>query len=147
MAIEIYTTPPKEFKIEIAVAACYIEVDGKLLLLQLGPEKKEHGCWGLPAGKMKELETPYEAAARELFEETGIILDDSIEVRSCGALFIRRPKIEYVLHTFKPGFKKMPEIVLSDEHQDYRWTTPCEREKMALLEGGKEVLLHHFLAL
>src|SRR3954465_12363856 len=91
--IEIYEIPPKEFKAESGVAGCYIEIERKLLLLQSSLKEKKHERWGLPAGKIQDNESPYEAAIRELFEETGIVIDDAIEVHSLGALYVRKPSI------------------------------------------------------
>jgi 8-oxo-dGTP diphosphatase len=44
---------------------------GRLLLLRQPPGRR----WGLPAGLLKRHEPPAVAAARELFEESGIVLD------------------------------------------------------------------------
>jgi 8-oxo-dGTP pyrophosphatase MutT (NUDIX family) len=43
---------------------------GRLLLLRQPPGRR----WGLPAGLLKKHEPPAEAAARELFEESGVAL-------------------------------------------------------------------------
>ena len=44
---------------------------GRLLLLRQPPGRR----WGLPAGLLKRNEQPAAGAARELFEESGIVLD------------------------------------------------------------------------
>ncbi|GAB1645935.1 NUDIX hydrolase [Krasilnikovia sp. MM14-A1259] len=46
---------------------------GRLLLLRQPPGRG----WGLPAGLLKRHEPPRVGAARELFEETGVMLDPS----------------------------------------------------------------------
>jgi len=48
----IYTNKPQGFIENIQVVACYLEHDGKILLLQRQPNKTHGGRWGLPAGKI-----------------------------------------------------------------------------------------------
>ena len=61
-------------------AAVIIEKDSKLLLLQRNHEPWK-GSWMLPAGYVEADENPFDAAKREVLEETSLIVDD-IEFRS-----------------------------------------------------------------
>src|SRR5579863_7305067 len=71
--IELHNQIPERFTPTIQVAACYLEIDGKVLFLQKAGHKLAHpGKWGVPAGKLETDESPEQAAKRELFEETGI---------------------------------------------------------------------------
>ncbi len=70
MTTKVYEVRPQGFKATAEVAACYLEVDGKLLLLECSSSKAESGKWGVPAGKIEMGETPKEAAKRELFQIT-----------------------------------------------------------------------------
>ena len=47
--------------------------DGKVLLVKRGIEPFK-GCWDIPGGFMEPHETPEQAAARELLEETGLTI-------------------------------------------------------------------------
>jgi 8-oxo-dGTP pyrophosphatase MutT (NUDIX family) len=48
----------------------------RVLLLQRGPKSKfAHGMWDLPVGKSKPGEPITQTAARELNEETGLVID------------------------------------------------------------------------
>ena len=73
----IYSTPPPHFIPRAEVAACYIEYDGKILLLQRKPGGFWWETWWTPGGKIDAWEHFTEAAIRETFEETGIRLDSS----------------------------------------------------------------------
>lgn len=47
-----------------------IEKDGKILVVF-----QKNGFWGFPKGHVEENETEIETAIREVFEETGIVID------------------------------------------------------------------------
>lgn len=138
--IQIFEKKPDDFNAKVDVAAAYIEVDGKVLLLQLSEKKEYSKRWGVPAGKFEYGETPENALRRELFEETGIFLSTNNSVHSIGQLYMRKPEIDYVYHAFKVDLKNIPEIVLSDEHIAYSWVNIDEAKKLDLLDGAEEAL-------
>ena len=138
--IEIHENKPEGFTPHVQVAACYIEIDHKILLLQRAFGKLEPEKWGVPAGKLEKNETPKEAAQRELFEETGISLQDPMQIQDLGSLYIRKPEIDYVYHLFKVHLDQMPDIYLSDEHLSYKWASSKDLEEMPLMAGAKEAL-------
>lgn len=139
MNISIFENPPEGFNTKIQAAVCYIEIDGKFLVLQ---EAKSTGLWGVPGGKLEPNEAAAQAARRELFEETGLSIDAS-QFQFFGTLFIRKSDMDYVFHLFKVQLEKMPEIRLSPEHARYMWATRHEMEKMSLISGEKEALKYY----
>lgn len=138
--IEIFESKPKDFNSKVDVAAAYLEIDGKILFLQLSERKEYFRRWGVPAGKFEREEAPESALRRELFEETGISFSAIHSVQSIGQLYIRKPKLDYVFHAFKVHLKHLPEIVLSDEHIAYRWVSPEEAKTLDLLDGAEYAL-------
>ncbi len=138
--IEIHEKKPEGFSPQVQVAACYLEIDSKLLLLQRASNKLEPGRWGVPGGKLEKKETPEQAAVRELSEETGISLEHLSQVRYVGALYIRKPTVDYVYHLLKVQVDQMPDICLSNEHESYKWASLKDLEEMPLMAGGKEIL-------
>ncbi|MEI8366273.1 MAG: NUDIX hydrolase [Parachlamydiaceae bacterium] len=137
---EVHENEPNGFNPQVEVAACYLEIDNKLLLLQSSTRKSEPEAWGVPAGKLEKNERPCDAAKRELFEETGISIEHHSQIQSCGSLYIRKPEIEYVYHLFEVTIDKVPEIRLSDEHQSYVWASSEEIEQISLMSGAREAL-------
>lgn len=138
--IQVFEQKPTDFIPKIEVAAAYIEVDGKILFLQL-PENDEHSKrWGVPAGKFEQGETAENALKRELFEETGISVTANDSVSSIGRLYMRKPQFDYVYHAFKVDLKNVPEIILSDEHIAYGWVSTDEAKKLDLLDGAEYAL-------
>lgn len=75
----------------IKTSLCYIEKDGKYLMLYRNKKKEDPngGKWIGVGGKFEEGETPFECVTREVLEETGIVLNSAhfygvIEFRSDG---------------------------------------------------------------
>lgn len=138
--IQVHEKQPEEFNPQVQVAACYLEIDNKLLLLQSTSTKSEPETWGVPAGKLEKNESPEEAARRELFEETGISICQLSQMQSLGSLYICKPEIDYIYHLFRVKLDKMPEVCLSEEHQSYRWASLKDIESMHLMSGAREAL-------
>lgn len=135
--VQVYETKPEKFNPQAEVAACYLECDGKLLLLLNALGDSEAGSWGVPAGKLESNEAPLHGAIRELFEETSISIDTS-QIQSIGSLYIRKPEVDYIYHLFRIKMVTKPDIRLSPEHQNYRWVSAEEMEMMPIMIGGKE---------
>lgn len=140
---------PLGFSPSVSVAACYLEIGGKLLLLLRAKEKSEGGKWGVPAGKIEANEEPIDAALRELREETGIIADRNC-VEPLGCLYVQKPlcaasqsKIEFSFHMFKVSISEMPKVQINQEHQAHRWAAAHEIETMELVSGGKEAYRYY----
>ena len=139
LEIEVHGKEPEGFLAQVHVAACYVEREDKFLVLERAAGK-EVGKWGVPAGKLEEKETPEAAALRELFEETGISLERSSQMRSLGSLYIRKPEVDYVYHMFRVHLDHTPDVRLSDEHQSYTWASARDLEKMPLMAGAVQAL-------
>jgi 8-oxo-dGTP diphosphatase len=138
--VQIFQTQPQDFVPKVHVGASYVVVNGKILMLQLSSHKKEGGSWGVPAGKIDLNETPEQGARRELLEETGISLASHSHMQSIGQLYIRKPDMDYVYHMFKVQLERLPEILLSNEHQAYKWISSHEVQSLQIMEAGREPL-------
>ncbi|MBS0628443.1 MAG: NUDIX hydrolase [Verrucomicrobia bacterium] len=135
--VQIYEEAPSGFVKKVQVSACYVEIEGLLLLLRCACNKQEAGKWGVPAGKLEEGETPREAAIRELFEETGI---NASRVYGLGCLYIRKKEIDYVYHLFKVELDEVVNVCLSNEHEGYLWASQEDLEVLPLMAGAKTAL-------
>ena len=95
-----------------AGVACF-SPEGRVLLLLRSEASKNGGMWGLPAGGIEKDETPWEAARRECFEETGHKLDFGLKhVWTDGGFVLFAKRCEM----FAP--------VLNHEHSAYAWAFP-----------------------
>lgn len=139
MSVQVHEIKPEDFKTSVQVSACYIEVDGHLLLLQCSSAKEEAGKWGVPGGKAEINELPEDTAKRELFEETGIQVEHS-DLESMGRLYFRKTEVDYVYHLFRVSLSKRPEVRLSSEHPTYCWAKFQELDSLPLMAGSNEAL-------
>lgn len=73
-----------------SVAALIRDSSGAILL-----QEKSDGSWSLPAGAIEPGESPSEALTREVFEETGFIVDESRLIGAFGGSDFR--------HTYSNG--------------------------------------------
>lgn len=142
---EVFRVRPKDFFPQVEVAGCYILYKDKYLFLYRSLGKPQECTWGVPAGKMEKGETPFQTVNREVFEEVGVELDKDL-LKSTAPLYVRYPHMDFIYHMFTQEFLDLPEIRLSDEHQDYAWISLEEAQNMPLISGGIEAF-YHFLAL
>ncbi len=141
----VFRKKPQFFSPIVEVAASYLEVNAKFLFLKRALGKPEGGKWGVPGGKLELAEGSLEAACRETYEETQIVLDQE-NLAFVGTVFIRKPDCEYVYHMYQQKFAQIPEVLLNSEHDEYQWLSVDELKAFPLMSGGLEVL-HHFQAL
>ncbi len=133
--VEIFEHPPKDFVSTIDVCCAFLEIQGKVLILERATTGK--GTWGLPGGKLEEGESPEQTVRREFLEETQIALPD--QMNTVGMLYFRRPKFEYIFHMFRATMPAFPEVVLNDEHTDFGWFSKNDIDTIPIMSGGREV--------
>lgn len=91
--------------------------------------RSDHDQWQFIAGGGEDLESPEDAAKREIFEESGIVAN-IIRLKSMcyipTDIFPMRhlydwPSDTYVVPEYAFGFECHNEILLSHEHIEYNW--------------------------
>lgn len=160
----IYTQKPEAFEIQMEVAACYLDVGGKLLFLRRSKDRNGGGSWCVPGGKLEKGESALDAGVRELFEETGIAVLPS-QAQAMGMLYVYRndlkdlafgkegatlPKTDassrfginqtglgFTFHMFRFSLSCEPEVRLNAEHDAYQWLSAHEIESVPLMAGGR----------
>lgn len=115
-----------------AAGVLFLSPDREVLLLKRAGDD-HHGEWGLPAGHVEKGERPVEAAHRETREETGYDHDGGLSP------FMHSAKHGTDFTTFIAHSGKF-QPKLNDEHDDAKWATPDEADKLPLHPGVREAL-------
>ncbi|MBS4167811.1 NUDIX domain-containing protein [Parachlamydia sp. AcF125] len=142
---------PVDFNSKLQVVTCFLECEGKILLLQRANECKSPGKWAIPGGKVKKGETLIEALERELQEELLIaVRRDKID--HLIKVYVRHSLGDYQLFLYPWKLPTFLPITLNiREHQAYVWQAKEHIEELPLLEGQLEAYKlvyethHHFI--
>ena len=106
------TGPKIKQKVQIVVTA-----NDAVLLLKLNEERG--GFWQNATGSVEANEAFMQAAQRELAEETGIV--SAVRELPMEIKFHDRWGYDVVEKIFHCHLPARPKIVLSEEHQDFKW--------------------------
>jgi 8-oxo-dGTP diphosphatase len=110
----------------LAVSAAIFR-DGKVLLVRRA-RKPALGAYTLPGGVVEAGETLSEAVAREVLEETGLVIAP-VTLAGHREVITRatdgRAERHFVILCFASRWVS-GEVVLSDELDDHRWIAPAE---------------------
>ncbi len=133
---------PTDFNPQFEATGCFLKVDKEFLLLLRQDNKPQGNVWGLPSGKMNLGETPLEGVIREVLEETGIVLNDSMP-RYLGDFRVRYLDFDFRYHLFQHNLPSKPSIKINPiEHKDSRWVSPKEALSLTLIPS-----LYHYVNL
>ncbi|MDO8470033.1 MAG: NUDIX hydrolase [bacterium] len=122
----IHQEKPEGFNPRFEVVSCFMEENGRILLLHRQDHKPEGNSWGVPAGKVDESESVGEAMLRELFQETGYQARED-ELQYIQKVYVKYPTFDFIYHIYHLPLSQKTAITLaSSEHKNYEWTTPAE---------------------
>lgn len=128
----LYTTKPEIFTPKFEVVSCFVEYEGKILLLLRQDHKSEPNTYWVPAWKIDEWEKIDDAVIREIFEETGLKLDDLDYFKE---VYVQYPTYEFTYHIYHKKLKEKPYVKINPEaHKQYIWRTPMEALKENLIQ-------------
>lgn len=129
----LFLEKPDNFTPKFDVVSCFVEHDGKILLLHRAPHKPQGGTWCVPAGKVDAGEDLHSAMLRELQEETGIIPVHNLDY--FAATYVRYPEYDYVYHMYFVTLEQKPDVAIdTKDHVDFQWITPEEALTINLIE-------------
>jgi 8-oxo-dGTP diphosphatase len=118
-------------------------ITGKILLLKRSQQVSvDPGIWEFPMGRMNQMEGVVQCLAREVHEETGISHISPEKIISYFYGFrgnIEAPENEIVGMTFAAKTMQT-QIIISREHEEFRWVTPQEAVLLVTHEGIRKDL-------
>lgn len=119
-----------------STALCYIEKDGKYLLIHRVKKKNDenHDKWIGVGGKLEDGESPHDAARREIFEETGL-LANKLRYRGLVTFVSNKYGTEY-MHLFTCADFSGELIPVCDEG-DLEWIEKDKLLTLPIWEGDK----------
>jgi 8-oxo-dGTP pyrophosphatase MutT (NUDIX family) len=136
----VYIQTPKFFHPNITSVACFIKLSEKILFLKKAPKRWSENLWGIPCGTVESNENITIGLARELQEEIGFELNKN-KVNHLGKLFIiQNDFIHNVHHVFFIKIESNIQIILSDEHCDYKWLRKHELLDYDLIPNQHQVI-------
>lgn len=130
-------------EIKFAVdAVCIATVDGKehvLLMKRQYEPYKEH--WAIPGGFLRNDEELYEAAVRELKEETNISADiNDIEEIGIFAKVGRDPRRRIISVAFLIKLDNLADVSISNETLEVSWFATDELKELKLAFDHEEII-------
>lgn len=123
--------------------------DNKILIVQRNMDEDVFpGLWELPSGKKEDLETAEASLVREVKEETGL---DVLPVAPFDVFNYQIEKPDVIKDSTQINYLVKPAndqdelvVVLSSEHQDYKWVSVDEMDSYNLSDSTKAVLKKAF---
>ena len=120
-------------------AHIFRERNGKLefLLLKRSPVQYYPNLWQMVSGKLKENETAYNAALREIKEETSLIPEKFWVAPTVNSFY--SPDKDYIclLPVFAAKVKVDSEVKLSSEHTEYKWLSSEDAKNILAWDGQR----------
>ena len=120
--------------------------DAKFLLMRRTDKKS--AFWAQVAGKIEDGETAWQAALREISEETSLTPDRFFSADICEQFYeIDRDSI-WISPVFVAHFDKEPEVILNEEHDRFEWLTFAQTLEHLSFAGQKhavEVIWKEFI--
>ncbi|MDL9937968.1 NUDIX domain-containing protein [Gordonia sp. ABSL1-1] len=115
----------------VAVGSVITDDAGRILLV-LRRNPPQAGHWSLPGGKVQPGEELVAAAAREVAEETGLVVDVGAEI-SAFEISAADGRV-FVVHDFRASVRS-GELRAGDDAVRARWFSPNDLPAMRLTSG------------
>jgi dATP pyrophosphohydrolase len=110
----------------------------EFLLLKRSPEQYYPNIWQMVSGKIKENETAYQSALREIKEETGLTPVKFWVTPTVNSFYA--PDKDYIclLPVFAAEVNYDSKIGISNEHTEYKWVNPDEAKQLLAWDGQRK---------
>ncbi len=125
------------------------EKDGSIEFLLLKRSEKEiyPGLWQMVSGNVEEGEMSYQAALREIKEETGLDPEKFWIVPNVNQFYSPENDSINLLPVFAALIKGEQTVRICEEHCDWGWYTPIETKKLLTWDGQRrsvDIIVDYF---
>ncbi|MEO8232713.1 MAG: NUDIX pyrophosphatase [Ignavibacteriota bacterium] len=120
----------------------------EFLLLKRSPEQYYPNIWQMVSGKIKENETAYHAALREIKEETNLTPEKFWVAPTINSFYSSDKDYICLLPVFASKVKFDSKVVLSKEHVEYKWLKPEDAKQLLAWDGQRksvDVIVDYYL--
>ena len=111
--------PIRSFSISVYI--CRIEHGNARFLLLKRSSPYLHGTWQMVSGKIERGETAWQAALREIREETGLVPDRLYTASELELFYDCHENCIRLVPVFVAFIDSQQSVVLSSEHSEYKW--------------------------
>lgn len=110
----------------------------EFLLLKRSPNQYYPNLWQMVSGKINENETAYNAALREIKEETNLTPEKFWVAPTVNSFY--SPDKDYIclLPVFAAKVDSNCEIKISNEHTEYKWVKSEEAKQLLAWDGQRK---------
>jgi len=131
----VYSHKPEEFKPKVEVVGCFLQNGDEILLLHRQNGKMYGNLWAIPGGKIDPDETVFDAAIREVSEETSFDISKQ-PIKYLKKVYIKTRNIDFVYHMVQCNVPCASSAVKlhPEEHKGFTWVMPQDALKMPLME-------------
>lgn len=138
----VFSEAPRDFKVSLEAAACFLKVGEEFLFLHRLPTTTEGNKWGIPGGKLEKDESAHAGVLREVLEETGFAMDVS-QLRHLGTVYIRQqvPAKDFIYDMFEYRLPEKFDVKINlKTHKGFSWMTLRESLDYDLIQGEDECI-------
>ena len=129
----IYKRKLKHFNPKFEAVGCFVQCNGKIILLHRQDHKPEGDTWGIPSGKVRKNERPLNTVLRETHEETGLKIPKN-NMEFFFTVFVKFPEYDFIYHIFHTKIGKRAKIKISaKEHKAAKWISPTDALDLPLI--------------
>ncbi len=113
------------------------EEDLEFLLMKRAENEIYAGVWQMVTGAIMHGEKAFDAAFREINEETGIIPEKMWVVPFVNSFYSRRRDHICMVPVFAALVEEKSEVKLSDEHSEYQWVRKDDAIRLLAWQGQR----------
>ncbi|MFO7445522.1 MAG: NUDIX domain-containing protein [Ignavibacteriaceae bacterium] len=110
----------------------------EFLLLKRSEKEIYPGLWQMVTGKIHEGEKAYEAALREIKEETGLVPERFWVAPNVNQFYSHEGNYISLMPVFAAKAGNKFDVIMCDEHCDCKWVTPEEAKKLLAWPGQRK---------